>query len=114
NHTGGNIYHYPYYNPTIDGEKLHYDIARNLTRFCGYDVVMNVRASTGISFSDYINPSGRQPQPLLELSTLDSDSTINVLLKMDEKVTDEVAHLQTAVLYTNPYGQRVIRVINLA
>jgi len=75
---------------------------------------MNVRSSTGISFSEYITPLGRRPQPLLELSALDSDSTINVLLKMDEKITDEVAHLQTAVLYTNPYGQRVIRVINLA
>ena len=114
NNTGGNLYYYPYYNPTFDSEKLHYDIARNLTRYCGYDAVMNVRASTGISFSEYITPMGRRPQPILELSALDADSTINVLLKMDEKVVDEVAHLQTAVLYTNPYGQRVIRVINLA
>ena len=114
NLTGGNIYYYPHYNANFDGEKLHYDIARNLTRFCGYDAVMNVRASTGISFAEYITPIGRRPQPILELSALDSDYSINVLLKIDEKLTDETVHIQTAILYTNPYGQRVIRVINLA
>lgn len=114
NLTGGSIYYYPHYNPTYDGEKLHYDIARNLTRNCGYDAVMTVRTSTGVSFGEYITPSGRKPNPLLELSALDSDYSINVLLKMDEKISDETVYIQTAVLYTNAYGQRVIRVINLA
>ena len=114
NLTGGNIYYYPHYNATFDGEKLHYDIARNLTRYVGYDAVMNVRASTGISFAEYITPAGRRPNPLLELSAIDSDYSISVYLKMDEKVTDETVHVQTALLYTNPYGQRVIRVINHA
>ena len=114
NLTGGNIYYYPQYNANFDGEKLHYEIARNLTRVCGYDAVMNVRCSAGVSFAEYITPAGRRPQPLLELSALDSDYNINVLLKIDEKITDETVHLQTGVLYTNAYGQRVIRVINLA
>lgn len=45
NLTGGNLYYYPNYDGNYDGEKLHYDIARNLTRYVGYDTVMTVRVS---------------------------------------------------------------------
>ena len=114
NSIGGNIYYYPQYNGVFDGEKLHYDIARNLTRTCGYDAVMNVRTSAGLSFADYLTPAGRRPNPILELSTIDADHTITVNIKMEEKQADENAYIQSAILYTNQYGQRVIRVINLA
>lgn len=30
------------------------------------------------------------------------------------RITDSEAYIQYAILYTNPYGQRIIRVINLS
>jgi len=110
--TGGNIYYYPNYKPTLDGERLHYDIARNLTRYVGYDAVMTIRTCQGIAFLDYITPTGRRPVPEIEFSTIDADTTINAYFKHDEKLTAEDVTFQVAMLYTNPYGQRVIRVLN--
>ena len=42
--TGGSLYHYNKFNAMVDGEKLHYDLSRNLTRFNGVDAIMTVRA----------------------------------------------------------------------
>ena len=44
NFTGGSLYHYNKFNPLLDGEKLHYDLSRNLTRYTGVDAVMTVRS----------------------------------------------------------------------
>ena len=110
--TGGNLYYYPTYKPSYDGEKLHYDLARNLTRYVGYDVALTIRTCQGISFLDYVTPLGRRPIPELEYATIDADTTLNVYLKHDDKLTGEDVTFQVAALYTNPYGQRVIRVIN--
>ena len=114
NITGGNIYYYPTYNSTFDGEKLHYDMSRNLTRYIGYDAVMKVRTSQGINITEYITASGRRPLPDMEFSTIDSDTALNIYFKIDEKIIDSDSYIQAAILYTNQYGQRVIRVINLA
>jgi len=87
-------------------------LARNLTRYVGYDAVMTIRTPQGISFSNYITPAGRKPEAEFEFSALDSDTAINAYFKHDEKLTDDNVSFQVAVLYSNPYGQRVIRVIN--
>jgi len=114
NLTGGNIYYYPNYNGNYDGEKLHYDLARNLTRYVGYDVVMTVRTSQGLAFSEYVLPTGRRPIADLELSALDADHALAVYFKHEDKLPDEDdVNIQAAVLYTNPYGERMIRVINV-
>ena len=102
------------YNSVFDGEKLHYDLSRNLTRYVGYDAVMKVRTSQGISLSEYVTACGRSPLPEMEFSIIDADSALNIYLKIDEKIVDADAYIQNAILYTNQYGQRIIRVINLA
>lgn len=111
--TGGNLYYYPTFKANYDGEKLHYDLARNLTRYTGYDAVMTIRTCQGISFLDYVTPTGRRPVPEVEFAAIDADATINAYLKHDEKLTGDDVTIQVALLYTNPYGQRVIRVLNL-
>ena len=110
--TGGNLYYYPTYKPGTDGERLHYDLARNLTRYVGYDAAMTIRTCQGIAFMDYITPIGRRPVPEIEFSSIDADSVFNVYLKHEEKITNDNVTFQVALLYTNPYGQRVIRVLN--
>lgn len=41
-----------------DGEKLHYDIFRNLSRTCAYDTVCKTRVSNGIRVDKYLVDSG--------------------------------------------------------
>jgi hypothetical protein len=43
-----------------DAEKLHYDIFRNLTRFCAYDSVMKTRVSSGFIADHYLVESGKK------------------------------------------------------
>ena len=94
NISGGNIYYYPTYDGNYDGEKLHYDLARNLTRYVGYDAVMTVRASQGLIFQEYVLPRGRRPMPELEMSCLDADTAINVFLNHEEKLSEnDDAHI---------------------
>jgi len=112
NTTGGNIYYYPTYNGTYDGEKLHYDLSRNLTRTIAYDNIMTLRTSKGLAFLDYVLPNGRRPVPEVQFATLDADSVINAYFRHEEKLKDETVSIQIAILYTNAYAQRVIRVIN--
>lgn len=112
NTTGGNIHYYPAYNGTYDGERLHYDLSRNLTRAVAYDAAMTIRNSQGVSFLDYVLPSGRRPVANIECATIDADTTFNVYFKLEEKIKQEQISTQIALLYTNNYGQRVVRVIN--
>ncbi len=41
-----------------DAEKLHYEIARNLTRFCAYDTFCKIRSSIGIDVDKIYLDSG--------------------------------------------------------
>jgi len=41
-----------------DAEKLHYVIARNLTRFCAYDTFCKIRSSVGIGVDKIYLDSG--------------------------------------------------------
>ncbi|CAD8055747.1 unnamed protein product [Paramecium sonneborni] len=113
NITGGSIYFYPHYNQQINGTELHYSLYRNLTRAYAYDLIMTVRTSPGIILFDYYTGSGKISVRDLELSSLNSDQSIAIMLKQEEKILDPEAHIQYALLYTNQQGQRVIRVFNL-
>ena len=64
--------------------------------------------------TEYVTPAGKNPAIELEFSSISADSSILVNVKQDEKITDKQAYVQAALLYTNPYGDRVIRIINFA
>lgn len=53
NITGGTIYHYPTYDPVINGGELHYALFRNLTRSYAFDSIMTLRLSNGLTLFDY-------------------------------------------------------------
>ena len=53
NITGGTIYHYPLYDPVVNGGELHYALFRNLTRTYAYDSIMTLRLSNGLTLFDY-------------------------------------------------------------
>ena len=52
-YTGGQAYHYPGYHDSVDGERLHTDLTRNLTRQTAWEAVMRVRCSKGFRISSF-------------------------------------------------------------
>ena len=112
---GGEIYYYSPFNSAEYGEKLHFDVFRDLTRYTVYDISMKARCSLGLSIQKYMGGFGELMESPVQLATLDADKTIAFTLKQDAKLkTDTPAFIQFAVLYTTPRGERKIRVFNYA
>lgn len=51
--TGGDLYLYPDFDCVKHGEKLYYQIFRNLTRVSASDVMIKLRVSTGLTVTEY-------------------------------------------------------------
>jgi protein transport protein SEC24 len=110
--TGGEAYHYQNFN-NLQGEKLYYDLFRNLTRNYGFDTAFTVRSSIGLRPSEYYGGFFTKTDKIVELSSIDSDKSIGVTLKIDGKlIPDTDAYVQFALLYTHMSGERRIRIIN--
>jgi len=110
---GGEVYYYSPFNSAEYGEKLHFDIFRNLTRNTVYDVSIKARCSIGLSIHKYSGGFGETIESPIQLSTMDADKTIAFTIKQDAKLkNDSQAYIQFAVLYTTGKGERKIRVLN--
>eukprot|EP00826_Nyctotherus_ovalis_P044929 TRINITY_DN48_c0_g1_i10.p1 TRINITY_DN48_c0_g1~~TRINITY_DN48_c0_g1_i10.p1 ORF type:complete len:555 (-),score=206.36 TRINITY_DN48_c0_g1_i10:96-1760(-) len=111
--TGGEVYYYSPFNSTEYGEKLHFDLFRNLTRQTVYDVSIRARCSLGLSVHKYYGSFGETLDGPIQLSTMDADKTIAFTLKQTSKLnSDTPAYLQFAILYTTGDNQRKVRVFN--
>lgn len=113
--TGGEVNYYPQFSSTEQGEKMHFDLFRNLTRETVYEVAIKARSSIGLSVSKYLGGFGEQTGWAVQLSTMDADKTIGFTLKYDNNLKpDTLAHVQFAVLYSTSAGERRIRIFNHA
>ncbi len=106
-----------YWNPfdiAKHGEKIHYDLFRLLTRTQGSEAVIKVRTSRGFSVTEYFGSFLTKELVDFELSGIDSDKTISFTLRNDERMKEgEQVYLQFAMLYTNHFGERRIRIFNM-
>lgn len=93
---------------------MHNDLRWNLTRPQGLEAVARLRVSTGLAVGEYQGAFYKRTQTDVDLPTVDSDKTIVVTLKHEDKLSDnsEVC-LQFAMLYSTTGGQRRIRVHTL-
>lgn len=113
--TGGSIYKYAYFQVETDQERFLNDLRRDVQKVVGFDAVMRVRTSTGIRAIDFFGAFYMSNTTDVELAGLDSDKTITVEFKHDDKLSeDSGALLQCAVLYTSCAGQRRLRIHNLS
>ncbi|CAB0034907.1 unnamed protein product [Trichogramma brassicae] len=112
--TGGEVYKYTYFQSDIDGERLITDIVNNINRPTAFDAVMRVRTSTGVRPTDFHGHLHMQNTTDIELGSIDSDKTISIEIKHDDKLTEEESvYIQAALLYTSCGGIRRLRIINL-
>jgi len=113
--TGGEIYYYPVFNSADAGEKLHFDIFRNLTRKTVYDVSIKARCSIGLSIENYYGGFGETVNEPIQLSVMDADKTIAFTLKQTSNLSSgSQAYFQLAILYTTTRMERKVRILNYA
>ena len=111
--TGGDLYLYPGFTLGADAERLHYQLVRILTRVQGFQVVMRARVSNGLAVETYLGKYRRRGPIEMEASCVDSDKSIAIVLKHDEKLQpDTHVYLQCVILYTNQFGQKMLRIFN--
>lgn len=113
--TGGDLYYYSPFDIAKHGEKLHYDLFRLLTRTQGNEVVIRARTSTGFSVTEYFGAFLFKENIDFELSAIDSDKTIQFLIRNDERLKEgQTAYVQFAMLYNTQFGDKRIRIFNYA
>ncbi|KAL6005839.1 Protein transport protein Sec24C [Asimina triloba] len=127
--TGGQVYYYHPFSALSDSAKLYNDLRWNITRPQGFEAVMRVRCSQigkeilkptiGLQVQDYSGNFCKRIPTDVDLPGIDSDKTIMVTFKHDDKFQEGSectfqAGTNCALLYTTVYGQRRIRVHTLS
>uniref|UniRef100_A0A8D0GX68 SEC24 homolog B, COPII coat complex component n=1 Tax=Sphenodon punctatus TaxID=8508 RepID=A0A8D0GX68_SPHPU len=116
-YSAGFIYYYPSFhhshNP-IQAEKLQKDLKRYLTRKIGFEAVMRIRCTKGLSIHTFHGNFFVRSTDLLSLANVNPDAGFAVQMSIEESLTDtSLVCFQTALLYTSSKGERRIRVHTL-
>ncbi|KAK1581925.1 hypothetical protein Q3G72_010223 [Acer saccharum] len=114
-YTGGQVYYYPSFQATNQGEKLRHELLRDLTRETAWEAVMRIRCGKGIRFTSYHGNFMLRSTDLLALPAVDCDKAYAMQLSLEETLlTTQTVYFQVALLYTASCGERRIRVHTLA
>lgn len=108
----GCVYHFPkyhYLNDFIQVKRFERIFTRYLTRKIGFEAVLRIRCSRGLSLSAFYGNFFVRSTDLLALANVNPDSAIAVQVSMEEKLSAVVC-FQAALLYTSSKGDRRIRV----
>ncbi|XP_044157864.1 protein transport protein Sec24B isoform X2 [Bufo gargarizans] len=116
-YSAGCIYYYPSFhqkhNPA-QAEKLKQDLDHYLTRKIGFEAVMRIRCTKGLSIHTFHGNFFVRSTDLLSLANITEDAGFAVHMSLEESLTDSsLACCQVALLYTSSKGQRRIRVHTL-
>ncbi|XP_078532711.1 protein transport protein Sec24B isoform X3 [Lissotriton helveticus] len=116
-YSAGCIYYYPSFHSTHNPEqtdKLQKDLKRYLTRKIGFEAVMRIRCTKGLSIHTFHGNFFVRSTDLLSLANINPDAGFAVQMSIEESLTDtSLVCFQTAVLYTSSKGERRIRVHTL-
>ncbi|KAM4834157.1 protein transport protein Sec24B isoform 2-T2 [Thomomys bottae] len=116
-YSAGCIYYYPSFHYTHNpsqAEKLQKDLKRYLTRKIGFEAVMRIRCTKGLSMHTFHGNFFVRSTDLLSLANINPDAGFAVQLSIEEGLTDtSLVCFQTALLYTSSKGERRIRVHTL-
>uniref|UniRef100_A0A4W3GBR7 SEC24 homolog B, COPII coat complex component n=1 Tax=Callorhinchus milii TaxID=7868 RepID=A0A4W3GBR7_CALMI len=116
-YSAGSIFHYPSFhhihNPA-QVEKFQKDIKRYLTRKIGFEAVMRIRCTKGLSIHTFHGNFFVRSTDLLSLANVNPDSGFAVQMSIEESLVDtSIVCFQAALLYTSSKGERRIRVHTL-
>lgn len=95
-----------HFQAEIDGPRVIGEIQFHLSRPIAFDGVMRVRTSTGVRPVDFYGHYFMSNTTDVELAACDSQKSIAIEIKHDDKLTDEDGvYVQVALLYTSIFGK---------
>ncbi|XP_066498556.1 protein transport protein Sec24B isoform X2 [Hoplias malabaricus] len=116
-YSAGSIFYYPAFHHVHNSSqkvKLQKDLQRYLTRKIGFEAVMRIRCTKGLSIHTFHGNFFVRSTDLLSLANVNPDSGFAVQMSIDESLADtSLACFQAALLYTSSKGKRRIRVHTL-
>ena len=105
--------HFSQFDAVKHGEKLYYELFRNISKATGNDVQVKARCSKGLSVIEYFGGFGALDTTEFSLSSIDADKSFGLTLRNDETFEEnKTVFVQIAMVYTNVYGERRIRIFN--
>ncbi|KAI9272138.1 hypothetical protein EDC94DRAFT_595571 [Helicostylum pulchrum] len=111
--TGGDLRYFPGFKL---GEKYRvlYQLNHDLHRETGFDGIFRIRCSDGLQVLDHYGNCHMSTYTDIDTAGIDEDKAIAAVLKHDGKLDpNRSVSFQCALLYTNRFGQRRVRVHNL-
>lgn len=111
--TGGSVYKYQYFEAGKDASRLLYDLSHAISKQIAFDAMVRIRSSAGIRAVAYSGSFFMENTTDIEIAAIDQDKTIFAELRHDDKLSDEKAVVQAAVLYTSVSGRRRLRILNM-
>lgn len=111
--SGGCIHHFPLFKAerVIQNEKFERCFRRYLTRKIGFEAVMRIRCTRGLSIHTFHGNFFVRSTDLLSLPNVNPDAGFGMQVAIDENLADvQSVCFQAALLYTSSKGERRIRV----
>ncbi|CAG9785272.1 unnamed protein product [Diatraea saccharalis] len=115
--SAGSVYHIPLFKAarTHQAAQLQRMLNRYLTRKIGFEAVMRVRCTRGITIHTFHGNFFVRSTDLLSLPNVSPDAGFGMQLTIEESLSDlQQVCFQAALLYTSSKGERRIRVHTLA
>uniref|UniRef100_V5GQ66 Protein transport protein Sec24A n=1 Tax=Anoplophora glabripennis TaxID=217634 RepID=V5GQ66_ANOGL len=111
--SGGCIHHFPLFKitKTVDCESFERCFRRYLLRKIGFEAVMRIRCTRGLSIHTFHGNFFVRSTDLLSLPNINPDAGFGMQVAIEESLSDvQTVCFQAALLYTSSKGERRIRV----
>lgn len=114
--SGGCIHHIPLFRASrqLQNEAFERNFRRYVTRKIGFEAVMRIRCTRGLSIHTFHGNFFVRSTDLLSLPNINPDAGFGMQVAIEENLTDvQTVCFQAALLYTSSKGERRIRVHTL-
>ncbi|CAK7901365.1 protein transport protein Sec24p [[Candida] anglica] len=114
--TAGQTHFYPAWTSgkMEDVTKLSKEVSDHLSMDIALEAVLRVRGSTGLRMSSFYGNFFNRSSDLCSFPTFPRDQSYVIEMSIEENIAKPVVYFQAAVLHSTCFGERRIRVMNLA
>ncbi|KAL6449527.1 LOW QUALITY PROTEIN: SEC24 Protein transport protein SEC24 [Candida maltosa Xu316] len=115
-YTAGQTHFYPAWtsNKYEDVAKLSKEVSDHLSQDIALEAVLRVRGSTGFRMSSFYGNFFNRSSDLCSFPTFPRDQSYLIEMSIEETINKPIVYFQAAVLHSTSFGERRIRVMNLA
>lgn len=114
--TAGQTHFYPAWSSAKaeDVTKLSKEVSDHLSMDIALEAVLRVRGSTGFRMSGFYGNFFNRSSDLCSFPTFPRDQSYCIEMAIEENINKPVVYFQAAILHSTCFGERRIRVMNLA